>query len=276
MSKRPTELSLRLQMASHYVLGFPSFVEVTLSNETEGAEYYDLLACEPLSPPFPVELTFVAGETSVTLPAKSGAAGEGRRGGFDLVPGEARTFVIDLSELEPNLAPGAWQCQGQWVMDHEQPRSPPVSIMVAVAASEDLKLLRRLRAAGGARSPSWANFIKSREALEQESTLEGLSEQASSALVPYLILHQVVHGPQPLAVFPPEFLSHHQEGPWASEAAVLSYELEWARHAPDLHRREHDLLRRWPGLAFRVAQIKAGTGLLTMLRRQYGPERGTP
>jgi hypothetical protein len=251
-------------------------VEVTLSNETEGSEYYDLLACEPLSPPFPVELTFVTGETSVTLPAKSGAAGEGRRRGFDLVPGEARTFVIDLSELEPNLAPGAWQCQGQWVMDHEQPRSAPVSIMVAAAASADLASFQRLRAAGGAQSPSWANFIKSREALEQGSTLDGLSEQASRALVPYLILHQLVHGPQPLAVFPPEFLSHHREGPWASEAAVLSYELEWARHAPDLPRREDDLLRRWPGLAFRLKQIKAGTGVLSMLRRRYGPERENP
>jgi hypothetical protein len=276
MGERSTELSLRLQMASHYVLGLPFFVELTLSNETEGSEYYDLLSCDPLAPPFPVEFTFAAGDADVTLPAKSGMAGEGGRRGFDLVPGEARTFVVDLSELEPNLAPGAWQCQGRWVMRHERPRSAPVSVVLEAAASADLALLGRLRAAGGVQSPSWANFIKSGGVLEQESALEGISEPASRALVPYLILHEAVHGPESLAVFPPEFLSQHREGPWASEAAVLSYELEWARHAQDLPQREEDLLRRWPGLSFRVEQIKAGTGRLTILRRQYGPERATP
>lgn len=276
MGEQSTELSLRLQMASHYVLGLPFFVELTLSNETEGSEYYDLLSCDPLAPPFPVEFTFTAGDADVTLPAKSSTAGEAGRRGFDLVPGEARTFVVDLSELEPNLAPGAWQCQGRWVMRHERPRSAPVSVVVVAADSADLALLGRLRVGGGAQFPSWANFIKSRVALEAESALQGLSEQASRALVPYLILHEVVHGPEPLATFPPELLSQYREGPWASEAAVLSHELQWARHAPDLPQREDDLLRHWPGLSFRVERIKAGAGRLTMLRRQYGAERATP
>jgi hypothetical protein len=263
-------------MASHYVLGFPFFVEVTLSNETEASEYYDLSRCDPLAPPFPAEFSFMADENQVTLPAKSDTSAKGKSRGFDLMPGEARSFVVDLSELEPRLEPGMWQCQGRWVMRHETPRSAPVSVVLEAAASADLALLKRLRMAGGAQSSSWANFIKSSEVLEQEPMLEGLSEQASRALVPYLILHQAVHGPQSLTAFPSEFLSQYQDGPWASEAATLFYELQWARHVGDLPRREADLLRRWPGLAFRVEEIKTGAGLLTMLRRQYGPEREMP
>jgi hypothetical protein len=274
MGERATELTLRLRMAPQYVLGPPCFVELTLGNETEGAEYYDLLHCNPLSPPFPVELTFVAGETSVALPAKFSAADEASQRGFRLAPGQARTFVVDFSELEPRLAPGDWQCQGRWLMPYEEPRSAPIAVRLAAAPPEDLAILRRLRHAGGARSPGWANLIKSREVLEQESALEGLSEQASRALVPYLILHQMVHGPDSLAQFPPDVLSEPQrEGPWASEAAVLAYELQWARRASDLPQRERELLQRWPGVAFRVEEIKQGAGLLTRLRGQYGPDQ---
>lgn len=270
MAERPTELTVRLEAAPQYVLGLPSFLEVTLANETEGADYYDLQQCDPLSPPFPVELTFTAGATALTLPARSSGREEGRRG-FDLVPGDSRTFVLDFSELEPALEPGAWQLQARWVMRHERPRSAPVAVTLVAPEPAELPLLARLRLAGGRRTPSWANLIKSPTVTEEEEIMQKLSDRASRSLVPYLILHQAVQGPEPLAVFPPEVFATHQQGPWASEASVLTYELLWARQAPDLAQRRIRLLQRWPGLAFRVAQIEAGAGLLTTLRGQYGP-----
>ena len=269
-----TDLGLSLRMASHAVMGLPWFAEATLSNQAPGTEYYDLLACDPFAPPFPIEFSFTDGTNRVTLPARSTSTHPSSRGGFDLLAGQARTFVVDLSELEPALAPGAWQCQARWVMQYEEPRSESVSVVLAAADPEDSSVLRRLRLAGGSRYPSWLNFLASPDALAGGEILQGISEQASRLLVPYLITHQVVHGPEPLAAFSTSFFLQFHEGPWASEASVLSYELHWARGAPDLGQRRDDLLRRWPGLAYRVEQIEADKGLLKMLRRQYRRQDG--
>jgi hypothetical protein len=272
--ERPSELSVGLRMPAAQAVGLPFFVEVTLANQTEAAEYYDLMPCDPLSPPFPIEFTFTMGTDRVVLPARSSASPAARSRGFDLSPGEARTFVVDLSELEPALPDGAWQCQARWVMRHESPRSAPAPITLTSVAAAERPLLARLRSSGGAQSPSWSNFIEAPDALEQGDTLQGLSEEARRALVPYLILHQAIHGPEALAVFPPDFLAQYIQGPWASEASVLAYELLWSRRAPDLPQQRAGLLQRWPGLGFRVAEIEAGAGLLTRLRRDYGPKGG--
>jgi hypothetical protein len=257
-------------MASQYVLGLPLFVEATLSNETESAEYYDLLDCDPFSPPFPIEFTFSSAGNAIRLPARSSEAGEARRAGFDLSSGESRTFVLDLSDLNPDLTPGSWQCHGRWVMRHEQPRSASVLVALAAPAAADRPLLARLRSAASAQTPGWANLVESPEGLEPD-VFRALSDQARAALVPYLIMRQAVHGPEPLASFPTEYLAQHQGGPWASESNVLLYELQWARNAPDLARQRQALLQRWPGTAFRVQLIESGAGLLTTLRQEYGP-----
>jgi hypothetical protein len=274
MGERPTELSLRLEVASEYVLGLPFFVEVTLSNETEGAEYYDLLPCDPFSAPFPIEFTFSADENAVTLPALSGAAREAKKRGFDLSPGEARTFVLDLSDLNPELSPGTWQCQARWVMRHEMPRSAPVRVVLAGPPAADQPLLERLRSGGRPQAPSWANLVEFSDALK-EDVFRALSDRAKATLVPYLIMRQAVYGPEPLASFPTDYLAQHQRGPWSSEASVLLYELQWAREAPDLVPHRQALLQRWPGLAFRVQRIESGAGLLTTLRREYGADSGS-
>ena len=273
MDDRPTELSVRLRAAPECGVGLPFFIEVTLANDTAGAEYYNLATFDPFSPPFPVEVTFIDGDRRVTLPAQSPTRGEARRG-FGLSPSESRTFVLDVSELDPALEPGTWQCEAHWVMRHEDPRSPPVPVHITASDPADAPLLSHLRHAGGAREASWANLIRMPLALETTNTLRRLSEQASRALAPYLILNQAVHGFEPLAAFPPELLAPHDKGPWASEAAVLTHELLWARRAPRLAEQEAQMLARWPGLAFRVREVKAGAGLLTTLRREYGPEGG--
>ena len=270
--ERPSQLTLRLRMAPDYVVGSPFFVEVTLSNDTEGAEYYGLSTCDPAFPPFPVEMTFTAGDDVVTLPARS-TGGRERRRGFNLVPGQARTYVLDLSELEPALAPGAWQCRARWVMDHETPLSETVAVTLAAPVAGDLPLLARLRRAGRAKTPAWANLIKARDELDAD-TMRGLSAQAGRALVPYLIVREAVQGPEPLASFPLDFfVAQAAEGPWASEASVLAYELRWARQAPDLAEQRTALLGRWPGVEFRLQAIEAGNGRLTTLRAEFGRDR---
>jgi hypothetical protein len=276
----PRQLTLRLRMAPQYIVGLPFFVEVTLSNDTESATYYDLLTCNPDSPPFPVELTCSAGGKAVRLPAESAGGHDerltrghvARRRGFTLLPGEARTFVLDLSELEPRLKPGAWSCRARWVMEHERPLSKTVPVTLTAAARGDMPLVARLRSAGGVRTPAWINLIEAR-GLDAEA-MRGLSAQARRALVPYLIVREAVQGPEPLASFPLDGLTAEAAaGPWASEASVLAYELRWARRAPDLAQQRTALLKRWPGLQFRVKEIEAGVGRLATLRRQYGAER---
>jgi hypothetical protein len=273
-SKR-TELTVYLRAAAEYELGLPFFIEVTLANETQASDYYHLTDCDPFSPPFPIELTFTEGHRRVPLPSRSPSHDENRHG-FDLSPGESRTFVLDVAELSPPLKTGHWQVQACWVMRHETPRSTPVAVVLTAGNAADAPLLAQLRNAGDARTSSWANLIKTPGALEG-AALRSLSERASRALVPYLIVHQAVHGPEPLSAFPPEFLASHaqgpSQGPWASEAGVLTYELMWARRAADLAARKAELLSRWPGVAFRVQEIEAGAGLLTTLRDEYGPTR---
>ena len=269
---RQDQLTLHLRMAPDYVIGLPFFVEVTLANETDGAEYYRLLTVDPMWPPFPVEMTFTAGGNTVTLPSQSPSGDDARRG-FTLVPGEARTFVLDLSELEPELTPGTWRCRARWVMRHEKPSSEIVEVTLTSAEPGDIPLLARLRLAGDAQMPLWANLITAPDGLDDEA-VSGLSAQARRALVPYLIVHEAVQGPEPLASFPLEFFAAQAgEGPWASEASVLAYELRWARHAPDLADQRSALLARWPGVQFRLEEIELGAGTLTLLRKEYGPER---
>lgn len=271
MDERPSELTLRLRMEPTAVLGFPWFAEVTLANDTDGSEYYDLGPCDPWSPPFPVELAFANGNTRVVLPSSSAVRPRPGRGTFDLLPGEARTFVLDISELEPSLTAGPWQCHATWVMQHEQPRSHPVSVELSTGRPADLAKLRQLRLAGGSRSPSWLNFVELGDFADVRTVQRRLSEQARHALLPYVFMHEAVHGPEPLARLAPDTLLQFREGAWASEAALLWYELAGIRGAADQAQRRVELLSRWPGLAFRVAEIERGVGILTRLRLQYGP-----
>ncbi|HXJ21348.1 MAG TPA: hypothetical protein VMT03_14045 [Polyangia bacterium] len=264
-----TELSLRLRAPATATAGLlPLFVEVTLANDNEATDYYALTNCDPWSPPFPVEFTLSGEGGEVTLPARSTATAGATPTGFDLLPHQARTFVLDLSELETDVPPGAWRLSARWVMRHEQPRSSPVSITFEAGDPADAPLIRRLRGLGGGTSPSWANLIQERAALDDEA-LRRLSASSRRTLLPYLILHEAVHGPQPLSQLPLEFLSAHFQGPWASEASVLTYELFSARAVPDLAARRAAILARWPGVEFRLDQVDRGAGLLTLWREEY-------
>lgn len=267
MSVLPSELALRLQAPSTATAGLPLFVEVTLANQTESADYYGLANCDPWSPPFPIEFTFSGQGEEVRLPGRSTATAGATRTGFDLSPGQARTFVLDLSELEIEVPPGAWQLSAHWVMRHEQPRSSPVAIALEPPDPAQAPLIRRLRRLGGAR-PSWANLIRERDALD-DPALRGLSAAARRSLLPYLILHEAVHGPQPLSQFPIDLLSAYTGGPWASEAEVLIYELLSARSAAGLADRRAAVLARWPGVEFRLDEIDRGAGLLTLWREEH-------
>jgi hypothetical protein len=278
VAEHPTTLTLHVRMEPTAVLGLPWFVEVTLANETQGAEYYRLGPCNPTSPPFPVELAFTHGKTHMALPTSGGDRSEGGGGAFNLLPGEARTFVLDISELEPvaRLTPGHWQCQATWLMPHEEPRSPDIPVETSAGKASDLAKIDRLRRAGGARSPNWFNFVEMGDAVDARTARQLVSPQARNALAPYLIMHEAVHSPEPLARFAPNELLQFHDTVWESEAALLSYELACARRAPDQSQRRAQLLSRWPGVAFRLAHIDRGLGILTRLRHDYGPKEDRP
>ena len=274
MTGQSTGLALRIKTSHRYVAHLPMFVEVTLANDaTDAEELVGLTACNPWDPPFPVELAFSAGTRRVTLPSRSDTGREQSTDTFTLAPGQARTWVLDLSELDTPIPPGAWHCTARWVM--RDARSPAAtataSVSVEAARAADVPLLRRLRVFGDADTPSWANLVEDREALHSPE-LHGLSAESRRALAPYLVIHRAVHGREPLSKFPPERLSELQQGPWASEAAVLRYELAWARHAPDLARLGSSILASWPGVAYRLDEVDRGAGFLTALRDRVGPE----
>lgn len=273
MAEHPTTLTLRMRMEPTAVLGLPWFVEVTLANETQGAEYYRLGPCNPSDPPFPVEVVFARGKERVSLPASGGDRSEQGKGAFNLLPGQSRTFVLDLSELAPaaRLVPGHWQCQATWLMPHEQPRTPTVPVEISAAKTGDLAKIDRLRRAGDARSPSWFNFVEMGDAADVRVARNLVSQQARGALLPYVIMHEAVHSPAPLSRVSPSELLRYSDGPWASEAALLSYELACARRTPDQSQLRARLLSRWPGVAFRVEGIDKEMGILTTLREDHGP-----
>jgi hypothetical protein len=73
-----------------------------------------------------------------------------------------------------------------------------VSVAVVAMTPADAPLVGRLRRTGGARIPSWANPVEDPRALDG-ADFRGLSPDARRSLVPYLIIHEAVHGPDPLA-----------------------------------------------------------------------------
>jgi len=273
MSAHAKGLALRIKMSDRAVAHLPLFVEVTLANTTDAEAYEGLAACNPWSPPFPVELAFTSATRRVTLPARSEAGREEPTDTFDLAPGEARTWVLDVSELDTPIAPGAWHCAGRWLMRDEHPRSAAVNVVVGAARPGDVPLLERLRLFGQADSPTWANLIEARQALDSPE-FQALSGESRRALAPYAIIHHAIHGRAPLAQVAPEPLSEVRQGPWASEAAVLRYELAWARRDAERAGLRRSILTSWPGVAFRLDEIERGAGYLTALRHRVGPGGG--
>ncbi|HXU64431.1 MAG TPA: hypothetical protein VN962_22180 [Polyangia bacterium] len=268
------KLALRIKMSARYVAHLPMFVEVTLANPaTSAEEYVGLITCNPWAPPFPVEFAFSSGARKVPLPARSDVGWEEAAHRFNLPPGQARTCVLDLSELDTPIPPGAWHCTAGWLMRVEHPRWAGASVTIAAAPAADLPLIDRLRVLRRADSASWANFLEDRDAIHSPE-LRGLSAESRRALAPYSTIHRAIHGPQPLAKFPLEQLSELRSGPWASEAAVLEYELAWARHAAHLTELRSSILASWPGVTYRLDEVEKGAGYLTALRDRVGPDSG--
>lgn len=269
MCAAPTELGLQLQVFPTYGVGMPMFVECTLENATEGSEYYDLLPCDPFDPPFPIELTFSQPDRSVVLPARTTSRREPVRGGFDLVPGQARTFVVDASELSPSLSPGLWEVQARWVMEHERPRSSPVVTTLSASSPEDLGALSRLRAT--IEFPgTWMGVLRAPPSSVRDRQWDRLSAVAQAEVLPYRLLCEAIHGPSELDALPLDMFDPAERGPWRSEVAVLRYELAWARGSADPGERAQ-VLARWPGLEHRIESIEAGEGTLSGLRQAHGP-----
>lgn len=273
VNEQTNQLELRMVTAEQYFAQLPMFVEVTLANDNEGTEYYHLTPCDPWSPPFPFEVTLRSEQQEIVLPGKSVAGPVAR--GFTLASRQARTFVVDLSEVDVDVPPGAWAYEACWIMRHEAPRAAATARVVRSMGPEDAALVASLRRIGDPAHPKWRNFIED-PAAHRHPALERLSAEACEAIAPYLLLQRMVTGPLPLAAFPLGGLEAHDRGPWASESAALRYELLWARKATTLAAERSRLLGRWPGVEFRVVEIERGLGVLTRLREAREEARKTP
>jgi hypothetical protein len=89
----------------------------------------------------------------------------------------------------------------------------------------------------------------------------------------HLLLHRLMHGPEPVARIELAWLQPIEPGLFAPEAAALRYEVLLARNDPQAAALAGELARRWPALAWRVDAARRGLGFLQGLREFFGAER---
>lgn len=254
-----------------YRVGFPMVVAVTLRNTTVGTTWSTLPAFDLLALSVPVQFTFVtASGRRIDLPTRSLRGGEGPPDGISLGPGEARTMLFDISELDPPLTPGAYTLESLYRTRHGSYPAPPLPVAIVAPSHEDGVNAARLRSAQNAPEPSWSRFLDEGRADLPEVEL---SPEGWRALAFHESVHRAVYGHLALKAIDPALFDGFKAGPLAGEAALIRLELWLARGDGRAARVREKLLVQWPGLRWRVEEIDAGRGWLAVLRRTVGADR---
>lgn len=271
-SEPPDEAAPPIELVAEpeYWLGFPMIVQVTVQNRSASRSWYALPSCRLLRAPGPVAFRFHGpADQVVELPAASTRAGEGPAQGFDLEPGQSRTMLFDVSELEPDLTAGTWRLQGVYTTRNGTSTSPPVSLTLVAPGRDDAAGAARLRGANGSGEASWSRFLD--QGLEDLPEVE-LSAPAWRHLAFHEAVHRVVQGRTRLAEVDPATFDGFDETALAGEAALLRLEVLEARQDPAAASLRAQVTARWPGLAWRLEELTAGRGFLGELRRRAGKE----
>lgn len=272
---------ITVELEPVYVLEYPILVAVLLNNETTDTDYLDLPELGLLFPldSLAVDLQPVNGDPRVRL-GPSFAFRDENLFRTELMAGQAKRMLIDLSKFGQPLRPGRYELTASIFNGPGVSRSSsPVQVEFIEPSAAEHSEAERLRRLGlGAKavdSGSWGPFLTNN--WNTISLPQTVGEQAYRQLALHLCLHKAAYGPEPLARFPLDACRKLRGPVLSAEAAILEYELLVARgsEANRLAARS-TIVQRWPALEFRLDKIDRGEGLLTVLRKGYGVEKDLP
>jgi hypothetical protein len=194
--------------------------------------------------------------------------------GFELAAGEDRLMLFDISVFNAELEPGRYRLCVTYEDGAHKSEASPVQIQLLVPPAAVREEADRLRRENDEEEPSWVHFIRSNWRTVRDGEL---SEQTRDALALHLFLHRAIYRPAKVGDLELNRLDTFAKGFLESEAAVLRLEILTARG--ELSRAaatQTDILKKWPGLKWRVHGISRGAGLLTLWRNAYGAEQTFP
>ena len=278
---------LTIETFPEYMSGFPMIVAVTITNATAKSTFYNLTGCDLWNPVSAVSITLSDDSGGKKeFPSASSDAGEGPPEGFTLRPGESRRMLYDISELNPSLEPGTYRLVASYRLRVGSMEAPPVQFKVASAPSMDSVIALQLRNCNDIREPSWIDFIlynwrtvyvggppSEREEKFDHVNAYQLSPRAKQALAFHFFIHRAVYGPDKVRDLDTGPIGSFGIGPLEGEAALARLEILHERGDRSQKSLQEGILRKWPGLKWRVDQIQQGEGFLTTARRSFGTER---
>lgn len=285
---------IRLEAFETYVRGFPLIVAVTCYNPTENRMFGNLPRFDLLASSGPVEFVFVSESTDqrIELPYASYEHLEpGQESGFALPPGAERRMLFDISELNPPLKAGRYRLIARYHRGGEYSEAEPVVLDVVDPSESDERIASLLRKYNDLLEASWVRFLRSNWRTIHTSTkrkvpdrefprvldASGLSDQGRRALSLHFFLHRAIYGPNKAAELNLKNIDAFDRGPLRSEAAVLRYEILHAREdSSEAEALRTRMLAEFPGVEWRVEEIRDGYGRISYLRRTRGAGRDFP
>ncbi len=252
---------IAIEALPEFVLRLPMPVAVTIENRNPEGTFSGLRGCDLLSPAGGVEFRLVPPQGQTLLwPAESARMRENPFAGFTLGPGEVRRMLFDLSVIDPSPRPGRYRLEATLFQPLAPAEAPPLELTFVEPPNPEAAVVSKLRAGHA----SWAAFVLDGGPALPASLPQGLGL--------HRFLREAVHGPRPIASLDPEDAARFAPGPLEGEAAVLRVEILSARGDPRTAEESGRILRRWPGLRWRLDEISRGEGLLTRLRQWEGAE----
>jgi len=264
--------SLELAAGRRYFLGLPIVVTLTFRNRSSQAEFYrlpqvDLLRTRGLE----VTLAPKAG-AGKALTTRFPAPEEGERG-FDLLPGEMRTMLCDLSNLGVAIAPGTYTLRVSLRPNDWASTSNSVVVELVALPQAGAEEAARLRRVGGPLpdTGAWGPFLSNNWNTVKPGT--AFDADAKKQLALHLFLHRAWYGPTRVPDLATTPLDEIDARHLAAEVATLKYEVLTAQGSPRAPLVRDAVLKGAPGYAWRLAAIERGDGLLAQCRRDYGREK---
>jgi hypothetical protein len=257
---------LSLTCEPSYYAGLPFLVAVELANvsqdEIDLLPFFDLFTF-----PSPVSFVLTGDEVEWSWAGRFPRR-EGEPRGLEFGPGARWSALIDLSEIHPDLPPGQYDLTAEIGLSGATVVTESCSVEILALPPSDRERLVRLRSVSEEAS-SWRAFLTDNW---RTPDMSGLSEPARQGLAFHAYLHQAAYGPTPIAALDPAGPTRFGHGILESWATLIRLEILSAARRPEAEGIEQALLERWPGLAWWVAQVHAGTGVLKRLRILYGAE----